>query len=581
MADTDEIRTAEGGVVLELGSTGALNNEKPCRSELKRDQEWLADSNCTDRSAKKQAKETSNDTKLETCGKSEAREVLIDVELENSSEDRDIDLEPCDKKLLTEASTDIELGACSKNEVKEALAGIELEHCAKKLVKESSFEMEPSGKSQLNIEQDYSAKNHENEGSNDIDLEPCDKMLVNGTLTGVEMEAGSKNEAKKALSDVELVPCAMKPVNEASNEDIEVERCPKNQVKGGDLSDIGLEPCDNNQAKEALVDIELECCANKLVNEASSDIELEPCAKKLMKEASNEDVCSEVSNPNVSPRENVSSFRSISSRSAELASNNRGTCGDITSTCSGSSSTGQSSGDVARSRSDALDTISSSQVVLEIPKHASTTGIRKITFKFSKHSEDYGKQFSASNGYTAYGLTEAPEFNPLAVDGAERKADAYEKGLHEARQPRPRPPNTEKVVPANYPTNVKKFLSTGILEGARVKYISSSRSSRRELLGIIKDYGYLCGCSICNFSKILSAHEFEIHAGGKSRHPNNHIYLENGKPIYSIIQELRTAPLSIVDEVIKDVAGSSVNDVTLQVWKGDTDAIVFVYSRAC
>ncbi|KAK2974207.1 hypothetical protein RJ640_014473, partial [Escallonia rubra] len=88
--------------------------------------------------------------------------------------------------------------------------------------------------------------------------------------------------------------------------------------------------------------------------------------------------------------------------------------------------------------------------------------------------------------------------------------------------------------------------------------------SRRELLGIIKDYGYLCGCSICNFSKILSAHEFEIHAGGKSRHPNNHIYLENGKPIYSIIQELRTAPLSIVDEVIKDVAGSSVNEVTLQ-----------------
>lgn len=67
---------------------------------------------------------------------------------------------------------------------------------------------------------------------------------------------------------------------------------------------------------------------------------------------------------------------------------------------------------------------------------------------------------------------------------------------------------------------------------------------------------------------MLSAYEFEQHAGAKTRHPNNHIYLENGKPIYSIIQELKTAPLSILDEVIKDVAGTSINEESFQDWKG-------------
>lgn len=68
--------------------------------------------------------------------------------------------------------------------------------------------------------------------------------------------------------------------------------------------------------------------------------------------------------------------------------------------------------------------------------------------------------------------------------------------------------------------------------------------------------------------QILSAYEFEMHAGGKTRHPNNHIYLENGKPIYRIIQELKTAPLSQLEEVVKDVAGSSVNELYLEAWKG-------------
>lgn len=68
--------------------------------------------------------------------------------------------------------------------------------------------------------------------------------------------------------------------------------------------------------------------------------------------------------------------------------------------------------------------------------------------------------------------------------------------------------------------------------------------------------------------QVLSAYEFEMHAGGKTRHPNNHIYLENGNPIYRIIQELKTAPLSQLEEVVKDVAGSSINEQYLEAWKG-------------
>lgn len=39
---------------------------------------------------------------------------------------------------------------------------------------------------------------------------------------------------------------------------------------------------------------------------------------------------------------------------------------------------------------------------------------------------------------------------------------------------------------------------------------------------------------------------------------------------------MKAAPLSTVDQAIKDVAGSSVNEELLQVWKGDTDDIYFL-----
>ena len=52
--------------------------------------------------------------------------------------------------------------------------------------------------------------------------------------------------------------------------------------------------------------------------------------------------------------------------------------------------------------------------------------------------------------------------------------------------------------------------------------------------------------------------------------------MENGKSIYRIIQAVKTAPLSRVDEVIKYIAGSSVNEELFQVWKGDTHGIIII-----
>ncbi|KAG8649279.1 uncharacterized protein LOC110607443 isoform X2 [Manihot esculenta] len=302
--------------------------------------------------------------------------------------------------------------------------------------------------------------------------------------------------------------------------------------------------------------------------------------KKQAKEASNEDIKSEVSNPVISPKDNASTCQDITSQPNELTAGKQVGAGEVTSTCSGHSSPLDtlSEGGKHRSQIDpsqcdltlngTSDSVTTTHVVLEIPKHARSSGIRKITLKFSKRKDDYDTQnFTSVANRLGNGIGQkhfcskerGKNYSAWVDSGTEILAseDRYFCA-----------PNMElkmfkKVAPSNYPTNVKKLLSTGILDGAMVKYFSPER----ELDGIICGGGYLCGCRLCNFSKVLSAYEFEQHAGGKTRHPNNHIYLENGKPICSIIQELKTAPLSVLDEVMKDVAGPSLNEEFFQAWK--------------
>ncbi|KDP44197.1 hypothetical protein JCGZ_05664 [Jatropha curcas] len=129
---------------------------------------------------------------------------------------------------------------------------------------------------------------------------------------------------------------------------------------------------------------------------------------------------------------------------------------------------------------------------------------------------------------------------------------------------KPEVKTTRKEAPNSFPSNVRSLISTGMLDGVPVKYVSLSRE---ELRGVIKGSGYLCSCQSCNFSKVLNAYEFERHAGCKTKHPNNHIYFENGKTIYQIVQELRSTPESMLFDVIQTVFGAPINQKSFRMWK--------------
>lgn len=124
---------------------------------------------------------------------------------------------------------------------------------------------------------------------------------------------------------------------------------------------------------------------------------------------------------------------------------------------------------------------------------------------------------------------------------------------------------SKKAPSNNFPSNVRSLLSTGMLDGVPVKYIAWSRE--KELQAVIKGSGYLCGCQSCNFSKVINAYEFERHASCKTKHPNNHIYFENGKTIYGIVQELRSTPQNMLFDVIQTITGSPINQKSFRLWK--------------
>ncbi|WJX51931.1 hypothetical protein P8452_38087 [Trifolium repens] len=157
------------------------------------------------------------------------------------------------------------------------------------------------------------------------------------------------------------------------------------------------------------------------------------------------------------------------------------------------------------------------------------------------------KEFDASNSNAAVST-------PLM---ATKKTESVSKNKQDIKSTRKESPNT-------FPTNVRSLISTGMLDGVPVKYVSVSRE---ELRGIIKGSTYLCGCQSCNYSKGLNAFEFEKHAGCKSKHPNNHIYFENGKTIYQVVQELRSTPENSLFDTIQTIFGAPINQKAFRIWK--------------
>ncbi|KAI3447667.1 hypothetical protein Pfo_004332 [Paulownia fortunei] len=522
------------------------------RIESMSGQHWLGNSAKAETLVEEAVKEPCNHTEMRPCASTEAMDGVNNSEFCTSAQVKD------------EVLDNMKLNCSADSQTKEVSNNTDEQPWLEIHVKDVVDVTESKSCSKIQL----------TEAVNRIETEPCTGTYAKEVLSGAELEPYAKNHKNEALEEL---------VKEAQN-DPEVE--PKEVI-----NDSEMEPCAENHALEMFDNgnFELFSTCNE-VKEAPNDFGLEPCANIEVKEATNDDIYSEVSNPNLSPK-HVTSTLTISSQPLDVLGSDHGGCGEITSARCRSSFADESFWEEECGKCK-LESVSTACVVLEIPKHVRPTGIRKITFKFSKRKEDYDSGLSVavkplvddkfhedfydnqlsvsaaepltSNGFCNHerNALENAEMN-LSMDGRE---------FHDTRSPSSCVPNRElkmskKIVPDNYPTNVKKLLSTGILEGARVKYISIS--GEKEIPGIIKDCGYLCGCCICNFSKVVSAYEFELHAGTKTRHPNNHIYLENGKPIYSIIQELRTAPLSTIDGVIKAVAGSSVNEEYFQVWKAN------------
>ncbi|KAL3530706.1 hypothetical protein ACH5RR_010028 [Cinchona calisaya] len=158
-----------------------------------------------------------------------------------------------------------------------------------------------------------------------------------------------------------------------------------------------------------------------------------------------------------------------------------------------------------------------------------------------------GKVLDASNATAVVSTSQMPKSKP----------DSPTKKMSETKPAR-------KEALNSFPSNVRSLIATGMLDGVLVRYVSVSRE---ELRGIIKGSGYLCGCHACNYSKALNAYEFERHAGCKTKHPNNHIYFENGKTIYQIVQELRSTPESSLFDAIETVTGSPINQKAFRIWK--------------
>ncbi|XP_042478365.1 uncharacterized protein LOC122059565 isoform X2 [Macadamia integrifolia] len=306
--------------------------------------------------------------------------------------------------------------------------------------------------------------------------------------------------------------------------------------------------------------------------------------KKQAKESSNDDLNSEVLNSNVSPKENTASCQTFSTQPAELEREHNLGGGGVTSSSTENSSM-ESRSDEEHNIDDSAVAVSTSLVIMEVPKPSSSTGIRRIIFKFSKSKEDYTPSAPAgqpvSNGvdnnltYGGFREYHGMKLDNSSADGlvcTPRKYYSEAAGNMLTCSPKRKMElkMSKKVATNSYPMNVKRLLSTGVLEGARVKYMSFTQET--ELLGIVKGSGYLCGCPLCNFSEVLNAYEFEKHAGCRTKHPNDNIFLVNGKSIYSIVQELRRTPLNLLHEVIRSVVGSSINEKFYLVWKESLQA---------
>ncbi|KAL4188954.1 hypothetical protein AMTRI_Chr08g204640 [Amborella trichopoda] len=121
---------------------------------------------------------------------------------------------------------------------------------------------------------------------------------------------------------------------------------------------------------------------------------------------------------------------------------------------------------------------------------------------------------------------------------------------------------SKKIASINFPSTISELLSTGLLDGFPVKYIKGKKNVNM-LCGKVAGDGILCSCTSCNGCKVVSAGEFELHAGCSSRNPAANIFLEGGNTLSDVHQAVKSTPVNLLSEVLQWVNNSNGNLSTL------------------
>ncbi|XP_051113826.1 uncharacterized protein LOC127239631 isoform X2 [Andrographis paniculata] len=443
-------------------------------------------------------------------------------------------IEPCAKEIATESCNDDEVGCCVAAVVGEGAnhAELDMECFTDKRMVEilTPTELHPSLESH--------AKDvvmvTEQELSPEVQLND-----VRGDCVGSQPQP----HAQAVINTAEQEPSAESLKTEAFETDI---------VKN--VSEMVMETCTGNDPSEP-------CDGNLVIYHSSSnainEFGTEPCPAGDVKESSNGDVCSEVLNPNKSPNHVLDKV------------NVR--CGEVTSPCCGTSFSEGSSG--KEEHGDVkLESVPTSCVVLEIPKHIRPTGIRKLTFKFRKRKEDFDSDVSAA-------------LKTLYKNGFEKGSLAHKNAkmdLNMACIPNRELMMSKKIIPDNYPAKkllhvpslnqqsnvevsaelkrpIKKlrhsvssslwdqkktseggtkkrdndlhkllFMPNGLPDGTSLAYYSKGK---RILGGYKQGNGIVCSC--CNTE--ISPSQFEAHAGwAVKRQPYRHIHTSSGLTLHDV-----------------------------------------------
>lgn len=378
-------------------------------------------------------------TEVRPCAATETMNVVNDAEF-------------CTSVQVMDGVVDnMEANCYTSTQTKEVVDNAELQTCLECGVKDVIDITESKSLPEIQLKQ---ALDH-------AEAEPCTGTCAHEVLSKEDLESVGKNHKREASEEY----CVKKTEKEAQED--------ANSKPNEVTNDTQMEACAENLALEMCGNDNFELFTSNVVKEKLTDFSLVPYPKNGSN--TNDDTYSEVSDPNISPKHVISNLTTCS-QPLDVLRSDHGGCGEITSACSQSSSADGNFSEEEHNKCK-LEPGSPNCVVLEIPKHVRPTGIRKITFKFSKRKDGNDSGLSIDVKPLAEDNYHGDVYeNRLSLSAAESLTS---NGLHVRQSPSSCVPNRElkmskKIVPDTYPTNVKKLLSTGILEGARVKYISMS-----------------------------------------------------------------------------------------------------------